>query len=54
MRDFKIDIDESRATNIGIDMIVGMDYMATHHLWLTLATNAMFIGSGEPEKAMHS
>ncbi len=54
LHNFKIDIDDSRSTNLGVDMIIGMDYMATHHLWLSLSTNAVFIDSGEPKKATHS
>ena len=29
------------------DMILGMDYIATHHLWLSFTTNALYIDSGE-------
>jgi len=31
-------------------MILGADYLAKRHLWLSLTTNALFIDSGEPRK----
>jgi predicted aspartyl protease len=54
--DIAIGEDELHNTTIAVtqhfdrrddDMILGMDYIATHHLWLSLTTNALYIDSGE-------
>jgi predicted aspartyl protease len=31
-------------------MILGMDYIGTHHIWLSLTTNSIYIDSGEKRK----
>ena len=31
-------------------MILGMDYLGSHHLWLSLTTNALYIDSGESRR----
>ncbi len=31
-------------------MMLGMDFLNQHHLWLSLTTNALYIDSGEPKK----
>ena len=52
LRDFTMDVDDAHYTNLGVDMIIGMDYIAQHHLWLSLSTNALFIDSGERKKSV--
>ena len=35
-----------------LPMILGMDYLGNHHLWLSLTTNALYIDSGERRKLL--
>ena len=57
--DIAIGEDEIRDTTMAValsfdrrdpSMILGMDYIGAHHLWLSLTTNALYIDSGERRK----
>jgi Aspartyl protease len=54
LRDFQMAVDESPHSDLSVDMIIGMDYIAKHHLWLSLSTNALFIDSGEKKRTRAS
>jgi predicted aspartyl protease len=50
LRNFEIEVDDRPRNDFPVDMIIGLDYISQHHLWLSLSTNAVFIDSGEKKK----
>lgn len=44
-------VAETPSTADGFTMILGMDYLAHHHIWISYSTNALYIDSGEPKQA---
>ncbi len=49
-RNFHMLIVDKISTEAPVDMILGTDYLAQHHIWLSLSTNALYIDSGEKAK----
>ncbi len=50
-RNFPVDVAEYFNRDEEFDMILGMDWIAKHHLWLSLTTDSLYINSGEPKPA---
>ncbi len=47
VRDFPVDVAEYFNRDDNFDMILGMDWIATHHIWLSFTTDSLYIDSGE-------
>jgi Aspartyl protease len=46
-RNFPVDVAEYFNRNDEFDMILGMDWIASHHIWLSYTTDSLYIDSGE-------
>jgi predicted aspartyl protease len=44
--DAPVMIVDKTASDLDVDMVLGMDYLATHHVWLSLSTAMFYIDSG--------
>ncbi len=44
--DTPVMIVDNAASSLDVDMVLGMDYLATHHVWLSLSTGMVYIDSG--------
>lgn len=50
-KNLPVEVAEQASVDDHDDMILGLDYVLNHHLWLSYSTNALFIDSGEPKSA---
>ena len=47
VRNFTVYVAEDFSSNDEPDMILGMNWIATHHVWLSYTTDSLYIDSGE-------
>ena len=47
VRDFSVNVAESRNRDNEFDMILGMDWIAKHRIWLSFSTDSLYVDSGE-------
>ncbi len=50
-RDFMVYVPETANKGDQLEMILGMDWIATHRLWLSYTTDSLYIDSGEKKPA---
>jgi predicted aspartyl protease len=51
IRNFPFVVDEQSNRDQHYDMLLGMDWISKHHLWLSYTTDSLYIDSGEKKPA---